>query len=824
MTDAGGRCGGGGGGGGDGAPGAPHVNAPHVSALPPADPLPADPAPEPELPGSSVGTRRWNERSTAPPLDLRLAPVALGAWAGGLTGLTGIWPTIGAASTVLMIAWWLPSARKVLVLVGVYLMLGAACAQLVVHRAASDPLQQIADRGGFAIAEVVLTADPLPMNGAYPHSPRPVRYRAAAQSVTVGADRQPSSARVVLFGAPLGDFSAGDHVQITGMTSRDDYAVVPAVRITVRARPTLIESASWWQRWASGVRTQMRELGIKLGGDGGALLPGLVVGDTSLLSERLTADARTTGLTHLVAVSGSHFTLLCGCIVVLLRRFGLRLALIAAGFVGAGIILVVGPQPSVLRAAVMGSIGLAGLLTARPRTPLPALFGAITVLVCVSPELARSAGFAMSVLATAGLILFAPSWSAVLVRHHIPPAVADLAAMSAAASVMTLPIVVMLSGAIPTTGVLANLAAGPAVAAGLVLGSLTAVIAPFAPGLAEIIGTPASWCAGWIARVAHHFAAWPLASISWRADVVGALLLAGLLLTVLILLRHKRFRIIAAVVLIGAVAVVLPVRILRAQSWPPPGYLIAMCAVGQGDAAVIPTSSSGSAIVVDTGPDPDLLDDCLKRLGIVTVPLIILSHSHSDHVDGLPGLLRNRSVGMMWLGVDPTNPRRYDDLMAQVQAVGADSSIPEIGQWANIDGVTVEVLGPKPLLGTDNDSNNNSLVARATIGRERILLTGDVEIAAQRELLRAQQDLTAEILKVPHHGSAKVLPEFFAAVHPRVALIGVGADNDFGHPTRTALDYLAAAGNPVVLRTDTDGDIAVARSSTGELATLTHRP
>ena len=239
---------------------------------------------------------------------------------------------------------------------------------------------------------------------------------------------------------------------------------------------------------------------------------------------------------------------------------------------------------------------------------------------------------------------------------------------------------------------------------------------------------------------------------------------------------------------------------------------------------VLSTGEPGSAIVVDTGPDPDLLQECLDRLGVTFVPLVVLTHLHADHIDGIDGVFPGRRVGVV--GVGPG--RETAGAWRAVTGSAGEHSVPvtelTAGQVWTTGGARVEVLGP---VGTPGRAawgpNDLSVVLKVTVAGVRILMTGDIEEPAQRALLAADVDLTADVLKDPHHGSAALVPAFVDAVRARVAVIGVGRDNDFGHPTEAALNMLESAGVGTVLRTDQDGDVAVGVIG-GELRTTRRGP
>jgi competence protein ComEC len=247
---------------------------------------------------------------------------------------------------------------------------------------------------------------------------------------------------------------------------------------------------------------------------------------------------------------------------------------------------------------------------------------------------------------------------------------------------------------------------------------------------------------------------------------------------------------------------------------------VVACDVGQGDAIVLPTGP-GEAVVVDAGPDPAAVDSCLRTLGVTSVPLLLFTHLHLDHVAGIAGVLRDRAVAEVVIGT-------FDEPVAGEHTVReAATSLHEIGAgWSYRRGpLSLLVLAPgRPLVGTRSDPNNNSLIVRVDSGGTRVLLVGDAETEEQHALLAeaGPAALRADVLKVAHHGSAYQDPDLLAAVDPVVALVSVGVDNPYGHPNPALLGSLAREGARV-LRTDVDGDLAVVRAGAGIGVATHHR-
>ncbi|MDP9390267.1 MAG: ComEC/Rec2 family competence protein, partial [Actinomycetota bacterium] len=477
-----------------------------------------------------------------------------------------------------------------------------------------------------------------------------------------------------------------------------------------------------------------------------------------------------------------------------------------------GFVVLAGPSASVVRAAAMAVVTLLALASGRPRAALPALGAAVCVLLLADPGLARDAGFALSVAATAAIVLVAPPWSRRLRNRGCWPALADALAVCAAAGLATAPLVAGLSGTVSLVSLPANLVAAPAVAPATVLGLAATVVGPLAPS----VGDALLWCAGWPTRwlvgVAEHAAAMPDAAPVWPAGTGGAVALTVVLgVSGCALWRFPRLRPLALAALVGLVVVGWPLRQV-VRGWPPAEALVVACDVGQGDAFVVPTGA-GAGVLVDAGPDVGAVDRCLTRLGIESLPFVLMSHLDADHVAGLAGALAGRDVGVVATGTLAPSDHRVEEFDALVRRSGGERSVLVPGDRRTAGGALMEVLAPAPERATAAaEANDLSLVVRITQRGVRILFTGDLSASAEARILASGIDLDADVLKVPHHGSADADPALLAASGARVALISVGADNSYGHPTPRLLSWLAQAGMRVH-RTDRDGDLAVVGSA-----------
>jgi competence protein ComEC len=751
-------------------------------------------------------------------LDLRLVVPALAVWAGCFvaTGLPpSAWRWLVGGSTVALVAAWAARRRRLALTGGLLcLVTGTTVAALRVASLHLGPIDELAADSAVVTAQMVVTADPqrvVARSGGSQPGRDLIVVRARVEQVT-GRGRGARVRTTVLVLASdrrWADLLPGQRLAATGRLGPARPGQAVAAVLSVRVPPRLVGRPSVVQRVAGHLRDGLRTAvsGLPMAERG--LVPGLVVGDTSAMPVELEQDFRTAGLTHLTAVSGANLVIVVGFALYVGRWLGVR----ARGLPVLGTLALVGfvvlarPQPSVLRAAAMGLVALTALATGRRRGSLPALAAAMFALLLLDPWLARSYGFALSVLATGGLLLIAPGWVRWMSARGVPLPLAQAVAVPAAAQVACAPVVALLSGQVSLVAVPANLLVAPAVAPATVLGVLATVTGPASETVARVLGWMTGVPAWWIVSVAQRAAVTPDAAVAWPSSAWGALALAALLLAGVLLARRAaaRPRLLAA-----GVAVVLVGGVVRVAGpgWPPAGWLMVACDVGQGDALVLDAGSAG-AVVVDAGPDPRLVDRCLRDLRVERVAVVVLTHLHADHVEGLPGVLRGRSVGEVQIGpYDEPAPE-----LARVLRWTRQASVPVsravAGERDRVGPLRWQVVWPLRIIeGEGSTPNNASVVMLAQRGDVRMLLTGDIEPAAQRALMARWTVPRVDVLKVAHHGSAYQEQRLLDAARPRVALVSVGVDNDYGHPSASTLSALVRAG-AVVGRTDRDGSLAV---------------
>jgi competence protein ComEC len=802
--------------------------------------------------------------------DLRLVLPALATWAAAVLVLGGPagW-AVGEAAACLVAAVAILAVRRLLphtaagVAVAALLCASASAgvAGLSTAELRRGPVPVLAAHQGHATVEVTLTGDPHEARGASQRasahaSPSVV---AEADAVRATADGVTTAIRTpVLVIASPEPGAPG-----SGGGSQAWLRLLPSTRLTLDARlappirpgdriaavvytngaPRITGGPSLVQRVAGSLRAGLHRSTSGLAPDARALIPGFVVGDTSAIPPELNEAFEATDLTHLLAVSGSNLTLVLALLIGppalatraerrgLAARLGLplRLTALLGGVLTIGFVVLCRPDPSVLRAAVCGLITLLAIGTGRRRSLLPALAAAVIILLLYDPWLARSYGFALSVLATTGLLTLSPRWSEALQRRRVPAHLAEALAAAASTQVFCAPVIAVLAAHISLVAIPCNLLAELAVTPATLLGLGALATAPLSMAVAKAFAWAAGWPADWVAAVARAGGSLPGAALAWPGGWTGGALLAAATVAAVFLARRilRRPWACAVLALLLIVVVLQPAPLTRiVTGWPPPGWRLAVCDVGQGDALVLnPGDGDGTAVVIDTGPEPALADHCLRSLGVTAIPLLVLTHFHADHVSGLPAVLAGRSVGAIEITTLDAPPTEAASVLRRAAAAHIPLVQASAGEHRTLGGLDWRVLWPPPIASAlpDQGPNDASVTMLVHTGGLSLMLLGDLEPPAQQELLREIPDLPpVDVVKVAHHGSAYQDPELLRRLHPRLALISVGKDNPYGHPSARTIDALRADG-ATVLRTDDNGSIAVTGSGPNDLQAVAEK-
>jgi len=763
-------------------------------------------------------------------VDLRLLPVTATAWLGAgvavsvpstgwmLVVAAGLWAVTAALALIRIPGAW--RGLAVLALAGGALVVTSVAAQADVR--APPVLTEAAHAG--RMVQLVVAVSGRPVDGRIPATARSVRL--AGSTVDVGTP-------VLLFGSRGDDgirsAQVGSLLRVNGTLHEADQGEDVAFLVFVRgfseragAPPPLLAAAD-------EVRRDFRTAASGLPGDGGALLPGLAIGDTSAVSPTLNDAMKTASLSHLTAVSGANCAIVVGLALALGAATGLpRLVRLAvAALVLAGFVVVVTPEPSVIRAAAMAVVALVALATGRAARGLPLLCVAVVVLLLIDPWLSHSYGFALSVLATAGLLLLARPLADVMERW-LPRGLALVLAVPLAAQLACQPVLLMLNPSLPVYGVAANLLTEPAAAPVTVLGLIACIAAPVFPPLATVVSAIAWLPASWIAAVATFFAGLPGARAPWPTGAPGILLLSVLTVAGLVAALggvpppvRRAARAVLLVAFVGYLAALGGSQLVESVTRPA-DWEFALCDIGQGDATVI--RSQRAVALDDTGPDPARLQHCLDELGITHIDLLVLTHYDLDHVGGVSAVYGKVDRVLIGPPSDPGDIRIASDLRAN----GAEVDQVSRGESGMLGELRWDVLWPPPRgVEPGNPASVTIQVTAAGACAQGCLsgiLLGDLGEDSQARLLGTGQVRPVDVVKVAHHGSADQSARMYQALHATVGLIGVGAGNDYGHPTAKLLGIMAAVGTRP-LRTDLDGLTLIAPGKgPGEIRVWTEKP
>jgi competence protein ComEC len=696
-----------------------------------------------------------------------------------------------------MAAWWGSEVQRVVAVVA--LVVAVACIA-VAHRVPGVRAVATIAAVGAGLAGLLLSpasvshdlegcrSTTLELGGhAAPMPARVVEARCGDEVVV--------DARVVLVALDGADVALGDTVTATCEAWPGDAGPADVWRMACSDVERV--DRAWWAGWSASVRAGLRASTAHLPGDGGALLPGLAIGDTSLVSPALEAAMLQAGLTHLTAVSGAN----CAIVVALALGLGMaaglgrgaRVAL--AGAALTGFVVLVGPEPSVVRASIMAALALVALHRGVRRVGIALLALAVLVALAVDPALARSAGFALSVLATAGLLVHARPLAEALARW-MPMPLAAAVGVPLAAQLWCLPVLVLLDPRVALVAVPANVLAAPAAPIATIVGLLVCAVAVVAVPLAAAIAWIAWVPSAWIAGLAHGSTLLP-AGPPWPPGWPGVALAVGVVGCVaagVATARVGRGAIAAACVVVLATASVhVPVLVARATL---PSWTVAQCDVGQGAATLL---RLGDAVVlVDAGREPEPLSACLTLLGIDRLDVLVLTHFDADHVGGVDAVA-GRADLVVHGPPDDEAPRLLDELVARGSRLheGRAGEAVEVGDGA------LTLLWP---VGDPEPGNDASIVVDVTTGGERLLVLGDLGAEAQRSLLAVGVP-NADLVIVAHHGSADQHLPLYDAIGASIAIVPVG-ENSYGHPDPMLMAELERRGMRV-LRTDELGTVAL---------------
>ena len=575
-----------------------------------------------------------------------------------------------------------------------------------------------------------------------------------------------------------------------------------------------------WMRRAAEIRTHYLErMRAVMPRTDAAAIFAMLFGGYEGIDPALLEAYTTTGIVHILSVSGSHISLIAAVIAwiaVILRLprwFGAAVVISAIFFY----VLLAGMVPPAVRSGMMGGAAFLGLVLGRERDAKYLLLLTGLFMLMVSPLLLFHISFQLSFLATAGLLFLAPVLAAKM--HRLPRLVSMAFSITIAAQLMVLPVLAWYFNQVSISALLANLVVVPIVELIIIMGLFAGIVAYLLPLFGGILFAAGSVLLGISFELTRALAALPLSKV-WLPSmglfpsvcyyVVILILCAPSEMRRKILSRLLAYRHIVAVLCLALLVGVCAWRMIM-----PREMAVHFIDVGQGDCALVVTPH-GHAMLFDTGGTRDSAFDIGARVdvpyllhyGVREVDYIFLSHAHEDHAAGAGAILSRLPVKHVYTADEGRHAYAMSMRLGDANPLLSKLSRAAAGDTFVLDGVTVEVLYAPALDPLDNATGNEvSNVYRIRYGDASFLFTGDLIREHEQRMLAAGTDASATVLKIPHHGShTSSSEEFIRAVHPMYAVYCVGAGNSFGHPHADVMERYKQM-QVKTLRTDEDGAI-----------------
>ncbi len=739
-----------------------------------------------------------------------------------------------------------PGRRKPVVLTSLCLitfLAGAVYFQASLP-ANNDNLLQFYNDKGTAEIRGLVNRNPEP-------GEKTTRLQLSAEKIRLDGEWFDISGTVLLYVPTYPTYSYGDVLLVKGelktpprlgdfdyekyLASQEIYSVISYPEIEILERGRGSGPLQWIYSLRNGLSLTFAEI---LPEPQASVAQGIILGIRGNIPETVKENFIHTGTAHLLAISGLHLSIVAGVLlslgIWLFGRRGYIYVWLALGVIWIYALLT-GMHPPILRAAIMASLFLIAELLGRQRSAATALTFAAAVMVGISPQILWTASFQMSFAAMAGLIFIFPliqSWFGRLVRAALGESglaasavsfAADSLGVSLAAIIVVWPLVAYYFGVISPVAPLATLFALPALPGVILTGVLAGILGMIALPIGQVVAWVTWLFLSYMLLIVRIFSAVPfieesyldfrlvwlyylvLASIIWlinnRSKAAAFEPLAAGFISGL----QKKWLIPPLLVMAGLVSV-------AAVTMPGDSLRVSFLNVGQGDAVLIQKGSQ--QILVDGGPSPQPINlELSKKMPFWdrTIDLVVLTHPSADHATGLVEVLRRYRVEQVLYPDLDFKSGIYDEWLQMVEEKDIQCSFAQAGQTISIGKATIEILNPQtpPLSNTESDVDNSGIVMRLETGEIRFLLTADIMCEAELELIACRANLNSTVLKVAHHGSATSTgEEFLAVANPRVAVISVGDDNLFGHPTDEVLERLQnRLGAENVYRTDKNGTI-----------------
>ena len=531
------------------------------------------------------------------------------------------------------------------------------------------------------------------------------------------------------------------------------------------------------------------------------LLMGLLIGDKSNIEKDVLEKYRDVSLSHILAISGAHFSyiifFLQGALKKLKRK---RLSQVFLLIIIIFFILITGATPSVIRAGIMCIMSILASMLKRENDFWTSLALSLLIQIIYNPYVIFNVGLILSYLGVIGIIVFYEKIKPFIKIKSISVCIS--------ANIMIIPIIMYCFNTLSFSFFISNFFVSILLGPIIIIGFISTIIQikPIFIILEIVLNI--------LNSIVNFCKTLPLSNLVVTTPSIISILLFYL---VLYYLAKKRKKLIIIFLIISIISNI------NFQKFNKNELLINFIDVNQGDSCLVRFGTK--SLMVDTGGSTDSNYDIGKNVTlpylldrkITKLDYVLITHYDADHCQGLMYILEKIKVKNIIMCRQPEETQYYKEVLVKAQENKINIMYVKSGDILNIDKLKIIVIHPQNNYISENVLNNNSIVFKLEYNSFSMLFTGDIEEKAEREILRQNYNLKSTILKVAHHGSkSSSIKEFIEAVNPRIALIGVGKNNKFGHPNEDVIERLEEQGTKIY-RTDLDGEVSISVNNNGKI-------
>lgn len=571
------------------------------------------------------------------------------------------------------------------------------------------------------------------------------------------------------------------------------------------------------------------------------LLSGMLIGDKSNLPKEIQEDFRNSSLSHILAISGMHVSYVMLGITVLISKmkFSKKISKMITIVILLFFIILTGKTASVERACFMSVYAILASLLHKRANVLASISISILIILIINPYSILDIGLQLSYGGTLGIVLIysilkkckkskkekAKENKFQKLIQKIKEKILDIIRITVSANLVIFPIILYQYNTMSFTFIISNLLISSIIGIIIILGFISVFTSYVFMPLAKIMFFLTQILLNILAQTAHLCAKIPFSKVYFPTPKIYVIIIYYLFLIYIILAKRNIISVKKISKKIFIIFIIIVIILNLIVKVIPKEFTISFIDVGQGDSMLISTPR-GKRILVDGGGTRDsenfdvgrqTLIPYLLNKGITKLDYIVISHFDSDHATGVAQILGKIDVSSIIL----TRQLEENDIYRHILSIAKEKKIKLIyvkeGDVLKIGGIKISIIHPENKLMINNPMNNNSIVCKVEYNSFSMLLTGDIEMEAEELILRKNINLKADVLKVAHHGSkTSTTGEFLKAINPKVALIGVGKNNNFGHPSNEVIQRLKENGTRIY-RTDENGEISITVNKKGRI-------